>query len=111
MMKYLIRLFLIGATIFAISYYVPSLIQVTDFTAALKASLVLAVINLLFRPVLGLIAKPLNTITFGFFSLFMNAVLLYIVSFLLSPSFRIMGWWQALLAGLIISAVSTYSKN
>ena len=110
-MKYLFRLFVNGAAIFAISYYAPSLIFVSDFTVALIAAVVLGVLNIFLRPLLSLLMLPLRIITMGLSTTLINVLILYLVSFLMAPSFKIIGWWQAMIVALLISIVNSLSKK
>lgn len=109
-MRYLFRLFITGAFIFAISYYAPSLIFISSFAAALIASVLLGLFNLILRPLLLLILVPFRILTFGLSTLLVNVFMLYLVSFLMSPSFKIIGWWQAIVVALSISIVNSLSK-
>lgn len=108
MSKFIIRLLITGATILAVSTYLPALIKVRDFQSALLAALILALVNTLVRPVIVIITIPLTILTLGLFTLVINALMLYLVSFLLGNSFTIMGWWQAIIAAFLISVVSTF---
>jgi putative membrane protein len=69
-------------------------------------SLVLGILNAFIRPVLMFLALPLLIFTLGLFMLVINALLLYFVSFLLSPYFEVNGFGSALLGALVISIVS-----
>lgn len=111
MIKFVIRLLVTGATIFAVSYYIPALIHVPDFQTALVAALILAIVNALVRPVIVFISIPLTILTVGLFTLVINAIMLFLVSYLLGGSFTIMGWWQAIIAALLISVVSTFVSS
>ena len=69
-------------------------------------SLVLGILNAFIRPVLMLLALPLLIFTLGLFMLVINALLLYLVSFLLGNYFQIDSFGAAFLGALIISVVS-----
>jgi putative membrane protein len=70
------------------------------------ASLVLGILNAIIRPVLMLLALPLLVVTLGLFTLVINALLLYFVSFLLEPYFMVDSFGAAFFGALIISIVS-----
>lgn len=53
---------------------------VTNWVAALVASIVLALLNILVKPVLYLITLPINFLTFGLFSFVINAMILSLTS-------------------------------
>ena len=69
-------------------------------------SLVLGILNAFIRPVLMILALPLVIFTLGLFTLVINALLLYFVSFLLGRYFQVDSFWEAFLGALIISVVS-----
>lgn len=71
-----------------------------------KASLLLGILNAGLRPILMLLTLPLLILTLGLFRFVINALLLYLVSYLLQPGFRVEGFWAAFWGALIISVVS-----
>lgn len=72
-------------------------------------ALVFGVVNFLVKPVVQLLTLPLFILTLGLITLVINALMLLLTSWLadqLSLSFRVEGFWTAVLGGLIISVVS-----
>jgi putative membrane protein len=69
-------------------------------------SLVLGILNAFIRPILMLLALPLLIFTLGLFTLVINALLLYFVSYLLGNYFAIDSFGAAFLGALVISIVS-----
>ena len=69
-------------------------------------SLVLGILNAFIRPVLMFLALPLLIFTLGLFTLVINALLLYFVSFLLNRYFEVDSFGAAFLGALVISIVS-----
>ena len=57
-----------------IAWFVPQFI-VTNWVAALIASIVLAVLNLFVKPILFLLTLPVTIVTFGCFSFVLNAMM------------------------------------
>ena len=80
-------------------------IVVPTLGTAVLASLVLGVVNLIIRPIVRLFALPLTLLTLGLFGWVINALMLWLVSWLV-PGFTIMGFWQALWASVILAIVS-----
>jgi putative membrane protein len=70
------------------------------------ASLVLGIINAVFRPFLLFLALPLLIFTLGLFTLVINALVLYFVGNLLSPHFRVDHFSSAFWGALVCSIVS-----
>ncbi|MCX6922336.1 MAG: phage holin family protein [Verrucomicrobia bacterium] len=69
-------------------------------------SLVLGILNAFIRPILMFLALPLLIFTLGLFTLVINALLLYFVSFLLGRYFAVDSFGAAFLGALVISIVS-----
>ena len=107
MKDFIIRVLVTGAVIFGIAYLLPSLLSVRDFQSAVLAALVLAIANALVRPVVLVLTIPINLLTLGLFTLVVNALMLYLVAEVVS-GFVVVGFWQAIVAAILISAVSTF---
>lgn len=87
------------------AYFVRSFHVSTDVSSLLYLVLVLAIVNLSIRPVLSLILSPLIFITFGLFTIVINAVILYTID-IYSESLTISGLWPLIEATHIISIVN-----
>lgn len=70
------------------------------------AALLLGILNAVLRPLLLLLALPLLILTLGLFFLVINALLLWMVGFLLKPHFYVEDFWAAFWGALVISLVS-----
>ena len=79
-------------------------IQVDSVTTAIIAAVVLALINTIVRPVIVLLTLPISMLTLGLFLLVINAAMLYLAAWLVN-GFDVGGFWDALIASLIISVV------
>ncbi|MDD2832759.1 MAG: phage holin family protein [Methylotenera sp.] len=77
-MRLLLIWFLNAVALLATAYMVPN-IYVAGFTAALVASLVIGLVNVLIRPILVLLTLPITILTLGLFILLINGVLFYAV--------------------------------
>ena len=110
-MKFILRVLITGGVIFGVSYLLPSLIRVADFQSAVLAALVLAIVNAIIRPIVSVLSLPITILTLGLFTLVINALMLYIVAAVIGPGFRLQGFWQAIIAALIISIVSTWLSS
>jgi len=106
-MKFVMRLIMSAVVIFGVAYLSGgALLEVDGLTAALWAALVLAVVNALIRPVVALLTLPITVVTLGLFSLVVNALMLYVVSWIV-PGVDTVGFLRTMLAALIISAVTS----
>lgn len=74
-------------------------------TALMVASLLLGILNALFRPLLLILSLPLVILTLGLFALVINALLLGFVGHLVK-GFHVAGFWPALLGAVIISVIT-----
>jgi putative membrane protein len=73
----------------------------------IMAALALGIFNAFLRPILMFVALPLLVVTFGLFYFVINALLLYLVGYLMRPYFHVNTFWDAFWGGLVISLVST----
>jgi putative membrane protein len=71
----------------------------------LGASLLLGIVNAFIRPVLLLLSLPLILVTLGLFILIINALMLKFVGEIVS-CFEVPGFWRAFFGAIIISIVS-----
>ena len=80
-------------------------ISFTDKQSLFVSALLLGLGNAIVRPLLILITLPLTLVTFGFFLLVVNALVLLLVAALVK-GFRISGFWTAFFAAIFISIFS-----
>lgn len=99
-----VRWLLLTVAIICTSYLVGG-IYVSGFFSALFAALLLGILNALFRPILLILTLPINIVTLGLFTLVINAVLLMMVSGVVS-GFHVDGFWSAVFGSIVISLVS-----
>jgi putative membrane protein len=74
-------------------------------------AIILALVNALVRPILTLLRCPLIVITFGLFTLVVNAIAFWMATGIaqrwFDVGFRVDGFLAALLGSLVVSIVST----
>ena len=99
----LLRWSILTLAILAASYLLDG-IEVTGFFPALAAAAVLGILNAFLRPILFLLTLPLVILSLGLFTIIINALLLMLVSAVMS-GFNVAGFWAALVGSLVISAV------
>ena len=106
----LVRLLINAAALFAAVKLIPGMHFTGGIGQLLLVALVFGLINAVVRPVLALLSCPLIVVTLGLFLLVINAVMLWLTSWLaasLGLGFRVDGFLPALLGGLVIGIVST----
>jgi len=104
MIFFAIRWFVLTLAIMLASYMLQGIV-VQDFFTALFAAAMLGLLNTFFRPILIVLTLPINVVSLGLFTFVINAVLLLMVSGVIS-GFEIRGFWTAVLGSLIISATN-----
>ncbi|MCF6401945.1 phage holin family protein [Chitinophaga filiformis] len=103
-MNFLIRL-LVTALAAMLSAYVLPGVTIKDFTTALVLALVLAILNLLVKPILIILTLPATILTLGLFLLVINAIIILLASNLVR-GFKVDGFWWALIFSLVLTVVS-----
>ena len=100
-MKIVIRWLLLAAALLLVAHLYPG-VQVTSFTSALIAALVLGLLNALLRPILVLLTLPVTVLTLGLFLFVINALMFYFAASLLD-GFHVTGFVAALIGSLLYS--------
>lgn len=71
------------------------------------SALLLGLVNAVVKPIIIVLTIPLTLITFGFFLLVINALMMLLVSALV-PGFRLSGFWTAFFASIVVTIVSLF---
>ncbi|MDQ0233484.1 phage holin family protein [Metabacillus malikii] len=74
--------------------------------AAIGASFILSILNVLVKPFLILLTLPVTVLTLGFFLFVINAITLMITEGLMGDAFNIDGFGSALLAAIVIALLN-----
>lgn len=82
-------------------------ISFTNKKSLLISALLLGLVNAVVRPVIIILTIPLTLVTFGFFLLVINALMMLLVSALV-PGFRISGFWTAFFASIVVTILSLF---
>lgn len=104
MQQFLFRWLVTTAAILLAAAVVPG-ITVAGTGAAIGAALLLGILNAFIRPVLLLLSAPLILLTLGLFILVINALMLWWVPTFV-PGFRVEGFGAAFWGALLVSLVS-----
>jgi len=95
----------------SLSLWVASLmfhgISFSSKKSLLISALLLGLVNAVVKPVIIILTIPLTLITFGFFLLVINALMMLLVSALV-PGFRVSGFWTAFFASIVVTVVSLF---
>jgi len=90
-----------GLAVVLTAYILPG-VSVEDYGTALIVALILAIVNVLVKPILVILTIPITIVTLGLFLLVINAAIILFVDNLVS-GFTVTGFWWALLFSLILS--------
>jgi putative membrane protein len=91
--------------LFAATWLLSGLSYGSDWWVLLIAGLVFTLVNFFLKPVLAILSIPFIIVTFGIFYLLINVLMLYLTHWIVGQ-FTIAGFWWAVLASIIISAVN-----
>ena len=90
--------------------YLYSGVQVTSFTAALIAALVIGLLNAFVRPVLVVLTLPVTIVTVGLFLFVINALMFWAAASVLD-GFHVNDFGAALLGSLIYSLLGVLIES
>ena len=99
-----LRWLILTFAIIVTSYLIDG-IQVSGFLSAFFAAAILGILNAFFRPILFILTLPVNILSLGLFTFVINALMLMMVSGVIS-GFKVYGFWSAVFGSLLISLVS-----
>ena len=104
MNNFLIRLILSAVAVFICANVLPGA-HVDGFLIAIVVAGVLAILNVLLKPILIILTIPITFVTFGLFLLVINTILVLMVDWLV-PGFTVDGFWWALVFSIVLSIVN-----
>ncbi|WEG13609.1 phage holin family protein [Pullulanibacillus sp. KACC 23026] len=108
--KWLIHLVVNTIVLMVIAGYLP-LFHLSGVTAAIEASIILSILNLIVRPILIVLTLPVTFLTLGLFLFVINAITLYITSGIMGDSFVIHSFGDAILAAIIMAILNALIQN
>lgn len=106
-MKFWLRILINAVLFIALAGFFRDMFFVSNIWIALVASLVLALLNALIKPILFLLSLPITVITLGLFSIVINAVMLQLTAFFVGDSFQFSSFGASLLIALLMSICNT----
>lgn len=104
----LLRSWLISAlAIYLVSLIMPQSFYVFSIGTALKAAVVLGILNWTLKPILQILSFPLTLLTLGLFRWVVNGAVLLVLDRVM-PGMYIRSLFIAIIASLIISFVTSF---
>ena len=104
MNNFLIRLLLSALAVVICATILPGA-HVDGFVMAVVVAAVLAVLNVLVKPILVILTIPITILTLGFFLLIINTLLVMLASWLI-PGFEVDGFWWAFIFSIFLSLIN-----
>lgn len=105
---------LLSGLVTALSLLVVDLVvpgvDLDTFAAALIAAVSIAVVNILIRPIIGLLSLPLTFVTFGLFSFVVNGICFWLAAAFV-PGFSVHGILGTILGPVVLSFISAFLGN
>jgi putative membrane protein len=104
MIRAIIKWVLFALALILIAKIVPG-INVEGFKTALFAVVIIGLVNMFIKPIISLLALPLNLLTLGLFTLVINAGLFALSSYFVH-GFHVGGFIPALIGSILFSILS-----
>lgn len=106
MMYSIIKFLITVVSIMIIGGLLPGVrIKGSSFLTASLAAIVIAVLNYLIYPFMVIVMLPVTILTFGFFLLVLNALIIQLASWII-PNFEVDSFGWAVLFGLLLSMIT-----
>ncbi|MFS0864024.1 phage holin family protein [Fredinandcohnia sp. 179-A 10B2 NHS] len=109
-MKWLASIIVNSIVLIVVAGYVDTF-YLEGIGAAILASVILSILNVLVKPILILLTLPVTVLSLGLFLFVINAITLMITQSIMGDSFVIEGFGTALLAAVIISVLNLLIQN
>ncbi|GET33521.1 membrane protein [Prolixibacter bellariivorans] len=103
-MNVLAKIVINTIAVLVVSYILPG-IEISSFFDALVVAVVLALLNLLVKPVLIILTLPLTIVTLGIFLLILNGLIVMLAGALVD-GFYVSGLFWAIIFSLLVSLVN-----
>lgn len=103
-MSFIVKVLLSSFSVIVASWILNG-VSIRDYFSALLVAFVLAILNIILKPILVILTIPVTIFTFGLFLLVINAIIALIADSIV-PGFYIDGFWTALWFSLIVSIIN-----
>ena len=105
-MKFIGKLLVTGLAAIIAANLLPGVTLYGGFSAVLLV-LVLSLLNTFIRPLLILLTIPITILSFGFFLLIINTLIIKWAAWILGPShFVVSSWWAAFWFSIVLTIVT-----
>ncbi|CAG9620694.1 phage holin family protein [Sutcliffiella rhizosphaerae] len=104
-MRWFLSILINALVLIVVAGYFDSF-ELSGVGAAIVASLILAVLNTIVKPILVILTLPVTVLSLGLFLFVINAVTLMLTAALMGDAFNIDGFGTAILAAIVISLLN-----
>jgi len=112
-MRYVVTWLVSTVSLVMVAYFIPG-IKFDSFSAVLWAAIILGIINAIIRPLILILTLPINVLTLGIFTFFINALMLWLVHYIVH-GFEIVSFasafWGALIYWIINWVINLMFNN
>lgn len=105
-MNFIIKLFLNAIAVVITAYILPG-VYLESFWYAIVLAALLSVLNVSIKPILIFLTIPATIFSLGLFLLVINAFIIEIAAWILSPGFSVATFWQALFFSILLSIINS----
>jgi putative membrane protein len=105
LLNFVIRWFVCSLGLWIAASFLSESISYDSASVIIVGGLVLAVINVVIKPILVIFTLPAILLTLGLFMILINGLTVYIASRLYTP-LHITNFWAAVFAGMVIGLVN-----
>jgi len=112
--RFILQILANAAGIFVAQYFIKQIIFTGDWVDYLIVGLILAIANLIIRPILKIVTAPLIFITLGLFIIVINAVILFGVDWFVEELTvaSLLGYlWGSLIISIINAVIAKTTKK
>ena len=100
-MKTFLKILLTAVAVIVLANILPG-VAVSGYISAIVVAAVIAVLNMIVRPLLIFFTLPATIVTFGLFIFVINAIIIILADKLVA-GFTVSGFWTALLFSILLS--------
>lgn len=104
-MKLIIKLLISAFAVIVIAKFLPG-VTLDSYTTAIIVAVVIAILNMLVKPILVILTLPITIVTLGLFLLIVNAIIIKLASSLID-GFSVDSLWIAVLFSILLSILQS----
>ncbi|MGY8908348.1 MAG: phage holin family protein [Flavobacteriales bacterium] len=105
-MKTFLKILLTALAVILLANILPG-VEVAGYVSAIIVAIVIALLNMIVRPLLIFLTLPATLITFGLFIFVINAIIILLADKLVD-GFTVSGFWAALFFSILLSIFRSF---